>query len=364
MAFLLEKIFNLVIHRKWSLGRGPFAPGGVRRILVVRNDNVGDVLCSTPAIRSLRRAFPGAFLAGLVVRYSQDALQGNPDLDRVFIYEKAKHRPERNRLISLYAQFKVLKELKGMGFDLAIGLRSAFSWSEAWLVYFTGAPFRLGYPPAKKGDLGYRFFYNLTAGPEGAEGHEVERVLRLVGSIGVAPWEERLIVSVPEAEREEGAAFLKRNRIAEEKLIGFHLSSRQAANRWPPGKFAELAGRLLRENYPVVLTWAPQDREIAEEVLSLAGPGVFLFPTPTLRHLGAIQERCRIFVSPDGGAMHFAAAVGTPTVGLFGETDPSDWGPWGQGHVALRNGPQASSIPVEEVYACVQKLLDVKKNKS
>ncbi len=94
---------------------------------------MGDVLCCTPTIRALRRAFPRAYIAALVVRYSQDAITGNPDLDEVFIYEKAKHRPDQNRIISLYKQFRVERELSKKRFDLAIGLRSTFSWSEAWL---------------------------------------------------------------------------------------------------------------------------------------------------------------------------------------------------------------------------------------
>ena len=158
LYFLLEKLFNLLIHGKWSLEEGAFDTSRIRRILVVRNDNVGDVLCSTPAIRSLRRAFPQAYLAALVARYSQDAVSENPDVDEVFIYEKAKHRPDRNRFLSLYKQFQVLRGLKKKRFDLAIGMRSTFSWSEGWLVYYAGAPFRLGFRPEKKRDRGYSFF--------------------------------------------------------------------------------------------------------------------------------------------------------------------------------------------------------------
>ncbi len=130
----LEKLCHLAIHRKWSPDGNLFDPSRIFRILVVRNDNVGDVLCCTPAIRALRRHFPQAYLAALVVRYSQDALTGNPDVDELFVYEKAKHRPDQSRIVSLYKQFMIEQELRKRRFDLAIGLRSNFSWSEAWLV--------------------------------------------------------------------------------------------------------------------------------------------------------------------------------------------------------------------------------------
>jgi ADP-heptose:LPS heptosyltransferase len=196
---------------------------------------VGDVFCFTPAIHSLRLGFPQAYLAALVVRYSQDAITGNPDLDEVFIYEKAKHRPDRSRWVSLYKQFRVLQAIKKK--RLAIGLRSAFSWSKAWLVYFSEFPWRLGYAPVKKIDTWYRSFYNLAADSRNLEGHEVKRVLGLVQTIGVKAWAERLIVRLPEKERREAEIFLKENEIQPDRLIGFHLSYRRASSRWPAEKW-------------------------------------------------------------------------------------------------------------------------------
>ena len=318
---------------------------------------MGDVLCCTPTIRALRRAFPRAYIAALVVRYSQDAITGNPDLDEVFMYEKAKHRPDRNRIISLYKQFQVERELKKKRFDLAIGLRSTFSWSEAWLVYFAGAPFRVGYEPDRKKDWRFAFFYNLQVHPSLHE-HEVEKTLHLAKSIGVPPAEKGLIVTIPEEEKKAAESFLRENAVDPQKLIGFHLSSRVPANRWSPEKFSDLATRLIRRDEKVVvLTWGPGDENRAEEVHRRVGAGVYPFPTPHFKRLGAIQERCRAFVSPDGGAMHFATAVGTPTVGLFGKTNPQYWGPWGNGHVALRRGGEADFISVDEVYQAVHQII-------
>ncbi len=330
----------------------------MKRILVVRNDNVGDVLCCTPAIRALRQAFPKAYIAGLVVRYSQDAILGNPDLDEVFIYEKAKHRPDRNRLLSLYQQLLVERKLKKKHFDLAIGMRSAFSWSEAWLVYFTGARYRLGYPPANPKDERFAFFYNLKVLPPDPHRHEVEKVLHLVGQIGVSPQETRLLAVVPEEERRAVDFFLQSHQINPERLVGFHVSSRVPANRWSPKHFAAVAERLIRQDEKlVVLTCGPGDESRVEEVRKEITGGIYFFPTPSFKSLGALQERCRVFLSSDGGPMHFATAVGTPTIGLFGKTDPGMWGPWGKGNVALRKGSNTDMISPEEVYAIIKEKL-------
>jgi len=322
----------------------------------VRNDNVGDVLCCTPAIRALRSAFPKAYLAALVVRYSQDAITGNPDLDEVYIYEKAKHRPDRNRFHSLYRQFRVEEKLRKRGFDLAIGMRSIFSWSEAWLVYYTGAPFRLGYAPENGKDLKFAFFYNLGAHPPDFDGHEVEKALHLVKSIGVQPVERHLTVFIPEEDKKRVEIFLREHKVDPGLLIGFHLSSRVPANRWGADNFVTLACRLINgDRKTVVLTWGPGDEALAEEVR--ARTGALLYPTPTFKSLGALQQRCRVFLSSDGGGMHFATAVETPTVGLFGKTDPRMWGPWGNTHIALSRQWNASLIPVDEVYQSLKKLM-------
>jgi heptosyltransferase-3 len=318
---------------------------------------VGDVLCCTPTIRALRRAFPKAYIAALVVRYSQDAITGNPDLDEVFIYEKAKHRPDRSRAVSLFKQFRVELSLRKKRFDLVIGLRSSFSWSEAWLVYMTGAPFRLGYDPGEGRNRKFAFFYNLRVS-DVPDRHEVERALHLVRSIGVVAAATSLTVSIPQEDKDVVNSFLAEKAIDEQRLIGFHLSSRLPANLWSSEKFADLAIRLIRGDGKVVaLTWGPGDANRAEEVHRRVGAGVYSFPTPHFKRLGAIQERCRAFVSPDGGAMHFATAVGTPTVGLFGKTNPQYWGPWGNGHVALRRGAEADLISVDEVYQAVHQII-------
>jgi heptosyltransferase-3 len=358
LKFFLEKLFNLVVHHRWSLGGGDFDHSRIHRILVVRNDNVGDVLCSTPAIRALRAAFPRAYIAALVVGYAQDAITGNPDVDRVVLYEKAKHRPDRNRLVSLYKQLQVERDLKEKKFDLAVGLRSNFSWSEAWIVYFSGAPFRLGYDPGEGKNRKFAFFYNLRVA-SAPDQHEVKKALYLVERIGVQPAENaenKVTAVIPEEEKRRAESFLREHGIDPRELIGFHLSSRLRANRWSPENFTRLASRLIREEgKKVVLTWGPGDEGLAERVRSRVGDGVFLFRTPHFRRLGAIQQHCRVFVSPDGGAMHFSAAVGTPTVGLFGKTDPRHWAPWGDGHVALRRGREADQISVEDVYQALVK---------
>jgi heptosyltransferase-3 len=187
----------------------------------------------------------------------------------------------------------------------------------------------------------------------------VERALNLLAEIGIPPAEKSLRVWIPDEEKQRVEKFLKKNGIDIQRLVGIQLSSRIPANRWSLEKFVALTIRLTgHDRHFVVLTWGPGDEALAKQVLAQADSNVFLYPTPTFKSLGALQERCRVFISPDGGAMHLATAVGTPTVGLFGKTDPRSWGPWGNGHVALRQGKNADLISVDEVYQVLQKWIE------
>jgi ADP-heptose:LPS heptosyltransferase len=198
--------------------------------------------------------------------------------------------------------------------------------------------------------------YNSSLTP--ALEHEVEKTLRLAGRIGVPPAEKNLIVTIPKEDNRVAESFLRENAVDPQRLIGFHLRSRVPANRWNQEKFAELAHRIIHEDgKTVVLTSGPGDEKRAEEVHRRVGKGVYSFPTPHFKRLGAIQERCRAFASPDGGAMHFATAVGTPTMGLFGKTNPQYWAPWADGHVALQKGREADLISVDEVYQVVHQMI-------
>ena len=89
-------------------------------LLVVRRDNIGDLVCTTPLIAVLRRAYPKAHLAALVNSYNVAVLAGNPHLDAVYAYDKAKHKPGESRLRLYWQRWKLLRHLRRQRFDWAI----------------------------------------------------------------------------------------------------------------------------------------------------------------------------------------------------------------------------------------------------
>jgi len=337
-----------------------FAADRAQRILVVRNDNIGDLLCTTPALRALRRAFPGAYLAVLAPEHCRSVVERNPDVNDVFAYTKAKHAPRWMGLPALWDLTWVIRDLRARRFDLAISLRRSFSRSSAWLAYASGAPWRLGYPAPDSHP--FRFFLNLGPDARLTSYHEVDGCLELLASIGI-PSAGRELALVPDPD----AQVAVRRRLDEagvadgDGLALIHISARREASRWPLPSFAQAADALReRLGLSIVLSWAPGDETNslfpgddgkAEEVAARMRNRPILLRTPMLNDMIAAVSLSDFVLSTDGGPMHIAAALDVPQVVLFGRTDPRQWAPVSQKSVVLQRGGRADQISVDEVVA-------------
>ncbi|HSB71894.1 MAG TPA: glycosyltransferase family 9 protein [Candidatus Methylomirabilis sp.] len=362
----LEGLLELGLHRRLSGSAAPFAREQVGRILVVRKDNIGDVLCTTPALRALRRAFPEAFLAILVSEHCRPVLKHNPDVDEVLVYRKAKHDSRRFGVPALWGLARVLKDLRARRFDLAIGLGRPCSRSSAWLAYASGSPWRLGY--ASPGLHPFPFFLNLTRDPGAKTSHEVDGCLDLLSSIGVSPAGRQLTLNP-----DPGAQAAIRSRLAREGVRDgagialVHISSRREANRWPLASFARAAD-LLRERFglTIAISWAPGDAGNplfpgddgkAEEVARCMQGRPILLATPALDDLIAAMSLSDFVLSADGGPVHIAAALGIPLVALFGQAGITTWAPVSEKSVVLKRGGRVDLIGVDEAVEAASAVL-------
>ena len=362
----LEYLLECGLHGRLPGGIPAFARDKVERILVVRKDNIGDVLCTTPALRALRKAFPKAFLAILVPEHCQSVLERNPDVDAVFTYTKSKHRPDRRGPPALWELWRVIRRLRARRFDLAVAMGRPASRSGGWLAYACGAPWRLGYVDSRLHPFG--FFLNLGRDPGAITSHEVDGCLDLLASIGV-PSAGRALTLLPDPEV-QGAI---RRRLQEAGcasaagLALVHISNRRESSRWPLTSFAQTADFLQeRLGLTAVLSWAPGDAGNplfpgddgkAEAVARQMRTRPILLPTPTLSELIAAMSLSDLILSTDGGPMHMAAALDVPQVVLFGKTGQAHWAPISEKCAILQRGQRVDGIAVEEVEAAVSAVM-------
>jgi ADP-heptose:LPS heptosyltransferase len=286
------------------------------RILVIRRDNIGDLVCTTPLFDGLRRAQPNAWIGALVNTYNAEVLARNPALDAVYVYEKLKHR-KGSLFSNLLARARLSSVLRRLNFDYVL------------VPAPTPRTLRLA------ASLSPREIIALPPIPEDHR-HEVERTYALGEALGVTgmPGPMRIF---PDANVQEEV----RRRIGPGPFVAVHISARRPAQRWPAERYAELLNELKKKSR-VLLLWAPgahdDPRHPGDDTMArtLVSEGITPLPTRDLKTLVAALSLADCLICPDGGAMHIAAALGKPIVALFGDSPVERWRPWGVPHEALR----------------------------
>lgn len=299
----------------------------IRSILVIRRDNIGDLVCTTPLLTTLRQRFPDAFIAALVNSYNAPVLDGNPDVDAVYAYRKAKHRRPGESKVSVWlSTLSLLLKLRLRRFDVAIVAAPGGQSAALRLGRWVNARHLVGGQEGRSSaddDTHYE-----------AE-HEAELVMQQLRPLGLGPRPGPVRVF---ATRESAARVPCPT--GEGPLIALHISARKPAQRWPVERFAELAHR-LHQDYAArfLLFWSPGPADHPQHpgdddkaaLLRELCTDLPLLPCPT-RELGELiagLSRCSRMICSDGGAMHLAAGLGIPTLCFFGNSSARRWHPWG-----------------------------------
>lgn len=334
----------------------------IKKILLIRRDNIGDLICTTPAIRALREEFPKVKLSVLVNSYNAEALENNPDIDEIYVYEKAKHIEDKNRFSVWLKNLKLLLQIRRERYDVAIGCGYRYSPRLARYTFLTGAKKRIGYAPY---DSRFRY-YNLPVAEPSESIHEVVGAFRLLEPLGITGEPPCLVLMPSAQEREKAMQYLKSQGLTHDNIVAVHISSRKENNRWSSEGFIELGNELI-EKYNVIplLLWAPGssknpfhpgDDEKALEIAKGMVSVPVLYKTTKLKELIAVISLCKLVVCCDGGAMHIAAALGKPILTIWGSTDKKRWLPWKVENIILQKGRNAADVNVEEVLAAFAKL--------
>ena len=307
-------------------------PARVSRILVRANNWIGDVVMISPAIRALRETFAHAEIAILARPWVCDALAANPYFDRLIPYEV----PGRHS--GLAGRLRLALELRRRRFDLAVLFQKAFD--AAFLAAAAGIPVRVGHETDRRGFL---LTDRVPVGPWSAWRHHVDFFLEVAVACGCKPASCRPFFILADEDRSWAEAFLheaagqlERGGITRipgarrqpEHLVAIHAGGSKGPRAWPAGRFAELAARLfeLKGLVPLVVGDAG-DLPAGTEIVRAVPRALLAAGRTSVRQMGALIERCRLFVGSDSGPMHIAAALGVPTVGIFGPGMPEKTAP-------------------------------------
>jgi len=338
-------------------------------ILIVRTDRLGDVILSTPVIKNLRDTFPQAHIAFMCRPYTKEALEGNPYLDEVIVYDKyGKHK-------STWASIKFAKELRKKKFDWALILHPT---NRAHLVtYFAGIPFRIGWD--KK--MGFLLTERLKHTKQRGRKHETEYTLDILRTLNIATEDKTTYFPINEnADKKVEELLTKEGLEKKEKFIVIHPSASCRSKKWPSDYFSKLVKALKEKtNLKVAVISAAEEKQTAEKIVK-ENEVIDLRGKLTIAEVGALLKRAELFISNDSGPVHIAAALNTPVISIFGRKNPGlsprRWAPLGEAslylhkdvgciacsaHDCLKGFLCLKAISPEEVLEAASRLIESKK---
>lgn len=292
---------------------------------MVRATNwVGDVVMCMPAFDSLRLNFPDSHIAVISRPWVSALFENHPGVDQMIPYARG-----RGFFGDFTEMIRVIRRVRSLEFDLAVLFQNAFE--AAFLAYSGGVPLRVGYNTDGRRLL---LSHAVIRGEEILKAHQVEYYLAILRALG---WETpirepRLHVGEKEAGEMDGR--LLSHGVAEgDFLVGLSAGAIFGpAKRWPVERFAAIGDRACeRWDAKVVLVGSEKDGPTCRDLSrAMKHPVLNLCGKTSLGEAMALIGRCRFFVSNDSGLMHVAAALGVPTVAVFGSTNPVATGPRGR----------------------------------
>ena len=336
-------------------------------ILIIRRDNIGDLLCTTPLISELRKRHPAARIDALVNSYNSPVLDENPDLDHVYFYTKAKHRAAGETVPGVYwRRLMLMLSMRQAKYNQVYLASDGNIERQMKLARWLGAASVIGFKPAS-GEPPAGLSIQIT---RKESGHEVERCWALLaesaGAETPGPMTLRPSAGQAQAIRQRLAAMPWYN--PEKPVLAIHISARKIPQRWPvPSFVALMQGLHQRFEAQFVLFWSPgdednplhpgDDRKAAAILEAAAGLPVLPYPTAQLAELTGGLSACQTMICSDGGAMHMGAALGLSIISFFGNSDVGRWFPWGVPHELLQKPSRnVTDISVEEALAAYQRL--------
>jgi heptosyltransferase-3 len=304
-------------------------PESVRRALVIKLRHHGDVLLSSPVLTTLKHHLPHADIDALVYADTAPMLEQHPAMAQLHTIDRSwkKRGPRTHAAL----EWQLLSRLRARRYDLVVHLTD--HPRGAWLSRLLGARFAVAPKRTDQPWWWRRCFSHLYPLPRGPGRHTVECDLDALRRIGMAPTDDdRRLVLVPGTQaRERVAGLLSDHGLSPGGFIHLHPASRWLFKCWPTARNAALIDALHADGWPIVMTAAPAQAEMrmAQEIAEAArAPVIQLAGQLSLKDMAALSEAARLFVGVDSAPMHIAAAVGTPTVGLFGPSSEVTWGPW------------------------------------
>ncbi|MBI4542168.1 MAG: glycosyltransferase family 9 protein [Gemmatimonadetes bacterium] len=313
-----------------------------RRILVIRCDRIGDLLCCSPLVAALRRKWPDAAMTLVGGPKNRAVMPLLPYLGR---------GPDFRR--DPLAWSRLAAWLPRQGFDLAVSLRAEVM-SGVLIAAASGAPVRMATHASRRTAPAFNLILDSD------DPHQLRRYWLAAKQLGVEFPEQRPVIELPPEADRKGAEVVRALAVPEAApLVGvaipYRADQRHRIKAWTADALRGVVRALVAEGARVVLFAAGVERLEAEAVRA-AVPEARVIPPLSLVHAAGVQRRLDLWVSTPTGLLHLADGVGTPTVTVGKDRFVQGWGPLGDRHRAVW-ARDARDITPESVLIAARELL-------
>lgn len=313
----------------------------IPRILLVRPDHLGDLVLTTPIFAALKAHMPNTHITLMVGPWSSEVVTRHPeDIDRILPcqfpgFTRASQKP----LAPYIMLWSFAQQLRRQNYDIAINLRPDFWWGAA-LLYLAGIPHRIGYAI----EPGTPFLTRALpfTPPEHATVSNLRLVSAALETVGAAPLAGPFtpanyplrFIPTPEEEKWVTERLSKVGIDTAAPFVVIHPGTGATVKLWRNEAWAAVANALpslLTTTVParIILTGSNNEQLMLDEIARGMQPQPLILTDATVGQLAALLKRACLVLGTDTGPLHLAVAEGTPTISLFGPTDPRIFGPWG-----------------------------------
>lgn len=351
----------------------PISSKHIGNVLLIQLGDIGDVVLSLPAVRALRENFPQNDVVVAVREKAAELVEDCPWATGVISVEKKERGPIRQ----IVYQKDFFLRLRRFQFDLAIDMRTGSR--SALLALLSGARRRVGFYAGGEEGWRNRVFTHLMVDAGRPGQHMAEYYSNLLTACNleaVHVWPEHPIPG--EKQMRAMALLAEQNVSPESPIVAVQPFSLWEYKEWGVQNFIRLINRIGSEyNLPIIITGSAGEREKAEDLIrSCRAARLYnLAGKTSIGMLAAVLKACAVFVGGDSAGIHIAAAVGTPTVSIFGPSSSVAWSPRGEQHRVVQKrlhcvpchqkGCQGSGVSrcleeltVAEVFAVVKEQID------
>ena len=312
------------------------------KILLVRNDNIGDLICTTPAIEALRKKYPSYQIDIVVNSYNYSAIHKNPYVNKIYVYTKPKHvKGFINKIKAGIDKLKIILEIRKEKYDAVVVFRRKYSASAELFSKITNAKYKIGVKNFKGTD-DFNIYVNIKENE-----HEVEFCYECLNFFDIKYNNEKTLFYISNENKNKYSRYIN--------FRCLHISARMVNNQLSEYKLREIIEKIDKTKF--IITAEPKDYKLAEKLSKEFN--VEFVKTTSFIDLGGLFKNLELVITLEGGAMHLSSAVDTKTIAIFGQSDINRWYPWGYKNFVIQDSSKvANNIKPEKLIELLEEKLN------